>query len=862
MQQSMTIQRFLKRIAIATFVLFMLFYILVATQFGLSMVWNLAQRFAPGQLTAQTVQGSLISHMSFTNLNYIDNETKVTVKSFDFGWRAYKVLFGEFNIKEIKLSGVEVYLPEATVADEAGDANNANGSSSGNGLKFLANINIERAAISDIAIYQNNKPVYQIYDLLVTRNQDGSHHLSLLASFGKLTGTYHLSYFPVVKWQADLVAEKINLAKLSPAIDGVINFHVKTHGEWGVFAQKVFIDLADLSGRFQGNDLKAITTFDYDNGEFSVQNANIKLGDATAVVTGKLHDAWDISWNVNIPNLRNLAKDYRGSFTSVGSVKGSRQQPELSLSVDGKRIKFNDISVQQLQGKIATQFKSDIRDSGNIVLHNLAVGDIRIPRLELKSSSWFDGKQLKNKATILLDAKNTIETDISLPKFTSFTDFKQPIKGNIKVNLTDLSHLTSAIRKAQKLKSLRGRLTGVIDLSGKLSKPKIKAELALLDGGMYAEKIGLDLSGANVQVKYHTGSPVTLDGSVYAGQGKLNIDGKFNVDSPALSMSLNVHGNDLQVMDSKEYKVRVSPDINLSYRNNDLFIKGTVSIPYALIEPTDFSSTQTLSSDVEIVNKKSDSAIPTNLAFDVMVKLGDDVHVKYQDIKTQLLGNLQLMQRPGNPPTGVGELSIKAGTYKAYGRSLQIDQGRFVYTGNLLTNPGISLRASTKVKSGQLTVGVNVNGTLDKPLLSLYSNPAGLSQGDILSYLLFGTAQSDSAATSGLALLNVAAGMAGGGGGGNPLDGITGKLGLKVDTGTTQYIDTSEGGNGEVKTAQTVGVGKDIGRNITIHYGMSLFQQAMTFSLRYQLSRRFAIQTETSTLESGGDILYSMESEH
>lgn len=862
MKHSMTLKIFLKRILFAVLVIVAALYVLLATQTGLNFALNIAQRFMPGQLRIAAIRGNLISHLSIQDLKYTDGAISVSVKNFDFSWNAFKILLNQYDIQEIRLNGAEVNLPVSANHQVEAEQSASNESSIDGVVTMLAKINIERAAISDVTIYQDNKPVYQVYDLVITRNQDNSHALTLLTSFGKVTGTYQLDYFPGLTWSADLVGEKINLDKLNAAVTGTINFHVSGHGKWSRFSQQAFIDLADLNGNIERNQLKASATVDYADGQFSVKNVSVRLGNAILKLTGKLKDAWDIRWNLDIPDIHQLVQDGRGTFTTSGQIGGGFSQPELTMQLSGHRIRFGDVSIQSVQGKVHTLFRSEVSDSGAIVFRNLRFAEYLIPKVEIKSASWLDGKTFRNKAQLIVDAGNTITSDMALPKFTSFTDFNQPIKGVIHIDLTDLSRFTGTLRQTQGVKSMRGRLVGVIDVSGKLEKPVLDAKIQLTNGSMFADKIGLDLTSINMNVNYRTAQPVVLQGSLLAGDGRLNIDGRFNIDAPQLSMSLNVDGSNLQVMDSKEYKIRVTPHINLSYRNNDLFVKGTVDVPYALIEPTDFSSTVTLPSDVVIVNKKSESAIPTNVALDVQLQLGNDVHIKYQDLKTQLLGGIRLSQLPGNPPTAVGELSIRTGTYKAYGKLLQIEEGRLIYTGNLLSNPGISLRASTKVNSGQLTVGVNVNGTLDKPLLSLFANPSGISQGDILSYILFGTPQSDSSAASGLALLNVATGMAGGGESMNPLGGLTSSLGLNVDTGTTQYIDTTEGGAGELKTASTVGVGKNIGHDITIHYGMSLFEQAMTFSLRYQLSRRFAIQTETSTLENGGDIFYSMESAH
>ncbi len=53
-------------------------------------------------------------------------------------------------------------------------------------------------------------------------------------------------------------------------------------------------------------------------------------------------------------------------------------------------------------------------------------------------------------------------------------------------------------------------------------------------------------------------------------------------------------------------------------------------------------------------------------------------------------------------------------------------------------------------------------------------------------------------------------------------------------------------------------LGKYLTPKIYVQYGMGLFQNAYVFRLRYDLTQRWKVQTETGEF-SGGDILYQWE---
>jgi translocation and assembly module TamB len=260
--------------------------------------------------------------------------------------------------------------------------------------------------------------------------------------------------------------------------------------------------------------------------------------------------------------------------------------------------------------------------------------------------------------------------------------------------------------------------------------------------------------------------------------------------------------------------------------------------------------------------------------------LGDHVNLKYRGLNAALQGTINISGVPGSPLTATGEFSIaKDSKYKAYGRQLLIQQGQLIYAGNLLTNPGISLRATQQVKSvgftgtsqfqtedfkpvysgsDTITVGIAVSGTLDKPAINLFSDPAGLSQGDILSYMLFGYPQAQATGASGLALLNAASDMVGGTDKKNIVNNLQQSLGLdELSVGSTEYYDMK---SDLAQNTTTVNVGRNLGHKLSLHYSVGLFQPVQVFSLRYQINRHLVLQTETSTLENGGDLMYQLES--
>jgi translocation and assembly module TamB len=181
----------------------------------------------------------------------------------------------------------------------------------------------------------------------------------------------------------------------------------------------------------------------------------------------------------------------------------------------------------------------------------------------------------------------------------------------------------------------------------------------------------------------------------------------------------------------------------------------------------------------------------------------------------RLEGQLRITQQPGRPLLGSGELQVIDGTYRvslpglglltSVGRPLVINKGIVLFANTPLDNPGIILNAQRE--GGDLTAGVRVLGTLRNPKLAFFSeSDPNLSQSEITSYLVTG---------------------------------IPPKRGGKQDD-------------------RSLSVGTYIAPKLFMEYDSSLGDQSDSVKMRYDLSKRIQLQSETGDAQ-GFDIFYKFE---
>src|SRR5437762_9893060 len=77
----------------------------------------------------------------------------------------------------------------------------------------------------------------------------------------------------------------------------------------------------------------------------------------------------------------------------------------------------------------------------------------------------------------------------------------------------------------------------------------------------------------------------------------------------------------------------------------------------------------------------------------VTLVLGDKVNIDTSGLTGRLTGSLTIKSGYDPITRGTGELSVTEGKYTAYGRKLDIQLGRLIFTGGPIDDPGIDVRA-------------------------------------------------------------------------------------------------------------------------------------------------------------------------
>lgn len=845
-------------------------YFLLATTLGLrTMIYGISY-FLPGKLTMSKLEGRLISHLTCENFLYQSQDAIVSFSILKMQWSLKKLFSGQIFIDQLEMDGFKIALTTKNKTSNNTDWN-------GSGLYWLKKLVIHHLRINKFLIWQNGQKIVEINTLAIDQQQD-RYFISLDSIQGKIKGQYYLKWDSELQWEAALDVSEANLNAYFKDLKTDINFSLVSKGSWKADNKDVLFQLQNLHGQLGQYPIKGVALFAYNNGELDIQKVSVELAAAFAKLSGRIGKQWDIAWQVNVPELKAVIPKADGDFASEGKIVGTRDKLNINAQLSGKKISLDDVKIDILEATVNSKL-TDQTANAALFVKRLNIMGYQIPELNLKIASRTSKADLISYVDIALSEKTKAAGEIVLTKFKAISDLNQFIKGKLIVTCHNLDDLIVI----PEVSNMQGSLRGDIALSGKLTNPLFLIHAAIDQGQLFIPKLKIYLKDIQLQGEFQSGQPINFSGNFAAGEGRGKLSGVFNPEKIGLPVELSLEGENLLVANLPEYKITISPKLAIYYSDLKTKIKGSLHVPYAHVTPKDFSNVATLPQETIIVGQKAtEQNSPNNLSMKVQVVLGDDIFLSYANLQTKLKGNILISEKFGGPPMGSGELHTVNGRYQAYGRSLEIKQGRLIYAGNLLTNPGLDIRASKEFEilsfaedqsqfasdhqfksvyqgSGKLTAGIWVKGTLNSPYLSFFSDPTGINQNDILSYLVFGYPRSKIKDMGSLAILNnIASGL---NTGSSKVEKVTDKMqkifGLTdLSLGTVETFDPDDN---KSKMNTTVNIGKKFGRKFSIHYRMGVFNPVSVLNLKYQINKRLAIQSEASSLDTGADLLFEYE---
>ena len=451
---------------------------------------------------------------------------------------------------------------------------------------------------------------------------------------------------------------------------------------------------------------------------------------------------------------------------------------------------------------------------------------------------------IQASSSLLVNQNDSIQLSLQMPKAQLLSLGKeQAISAEARVDIRDIHLIESLIPEVQEAK---GEVQVKLNAKGTLNNPGLKGQLSLEGGSFKVPRLGLNISHVSMTGVSRDLDQMELELKAHSGEGDITVSGNARLHAMSdWSAQLKLSGKNFEVSRIPEAIVRVSPDLDISIKPKLIDITGNVHVPYARLNPKDVSAAVQVSDDVVIIGKEQGKEQKWAITTRVRLTLDSDhVHFFGYGFEGDIGGSVLLEDVPGQLTRATGEIRVPEGRYRAYGQRLAIENGRLVYSGGPITNPGLDFKAKRVVN--EVTAGVSVSGTLLKPRLELYSIPA-MEHTDALAYLILGRPMESSSNQDGeiVAKAALALGLSGG-------DRIARMMQDKFGLDEMR-VESSDGGD-----QASLVVGRYLSPQLYVSYGVGLIESINTFSLRYQLSSKWQLKAESGANQSA-DLFYTIE---
>jgi len=450
---------------------------------------------------------------------------------------------------------------------------------------------------------------------------------------------------------------------------------------------------------------------------------------------GDMAEQWNMKWDLQINNLKDLYSDLQGRLVLTGDIVGERWAPETRVLLDQGKFTFNDWDVSKIKGILTVKANKQIswkldfnvplaKNKKTLVqpLQLQAEGELRPFSLQAKLSPLmlrhateddeifkfvFPATQLKvvaSKQGLQANLFWPTLREVALTANAFFPNYQadklpsknQPIQVEAHFLLRQIGILDLLLPK---FKNLQGLFKADASIKGTLSAPQLTGEVLLQNASGLVPSLNLQLKEMQLRAQLIK-NEINWLGRIRSGEGYLQLKGLTQYANKNLPTSFDVTGNNVTVSDTRNYKIIATPKLQIKANTQRVDVKGVVFLPHAKFKfGAEDEGIVELSKDVVFVDTKKKTSFELPFYSEIQVRLGDDIKFSYEGLKTKFQGQLVLKDEPGRPTLAFGQVNLIDGEYKYYNQTLKVQPGSYVlFTGGAADNPNLNVTVSKQVK--------------------------------------------------------------------------------------------------------------------------------------------------------------------
>jgi hypothetical protein len=447
--------------------------------------------------------------------------------------------------------------------------------------------------------------------------------------------------------------------------------------------------------------------------------------------------------------------------------------------------------------------------------------------------------------------KGSVPVTISLSPF-AFALAQDGLDLRVHSERVNLSLLTSVNKEVQ---AAEGPVDLVVAAQGNPHQPRVSGHVRWSAGSLKLVHAGTPYRLAPGEIRLQ-GDKIVIPGLVVQSDGSMRLSGEI-VLTGAPQAQLRLQTDNFLLLDRGGNEVWTNGFVDLKGPLSALVANGHLKVPKAQFRPTFFRSG--MDPDVILVPvkpkpKAGEAAAPAiyrNLRVDVTLENSGNAWLIDPMGKVEMTAHLKIKKDPG-------QKLVMGGEVRALEGSVDIEDRTFTVKRAVLRLPGvvgkpITIDAQAVHQMDDITLMLNVTGTMSNIQIRIESLPP-LPPADVLSYLVFGapaaTLTKDQYMALGAQQLGVLGGVS------------TNKI-SEIIGSTIPFLSGIKVKSGMVGGRPTVGVGKEVVKNVSVFIGRNLNEERGVYEqqvgIQYKVNKHLSIESQIGQRNSGADVLFNYD---
>jgi autotransporter translocation and assembly factor TamB len=447
--------------------------------------------------------------------------------------------------------------------------------------------------------------------------------------------------------------------------------------------------------------------------------------------------------------------------------------------------------------------------------------------------------------------KGSVPVKISLLPF-AWTLGRDGLDLRVHSERVNLSLLTSISKEVQ---TAEGPLDLVVETRGNPYQPQISGYVRWSAGAVQLRQAGTPYRLAPGEIRLQ-GDKIVIPGLIIQSDGTIRLSGEIVLAGNPQARA-QAQADNFRLLDRGGNELWTNGFIDLQGPLSALVAKGRLLVPKAQFRPTFFRLG--MDPDVILVPQKPKPkamagpapALYRNLRVDVTIDSPGNAWLIDPMGKVEMTAHLTARKDPGQKLALGGQIRALRGTLDIQDRTFTVKRASLLLPGV----PGKPMIVDGKAvhEMDDITLVVTVNGSLTNPQIHLESQPP-LPPADVLSYLVFGAPAATLTKEQYLAM------------GAQSLGGLGGVTPKKIDEilgATFPFLSGLKVRSGMVAGRPTVGVGKEIVKNVSVFVGRNLNEERGVYErqvgIEYKVNKHWSVESQIGGRNSGADVFFNYD---